>query len=124
MITCTSDRRESGFTLPEVIVAMGLFVVLLSMVVAGIIGLNRAAMTARLDTQTSSQTGIAFQRIDRSVRYAEALNYPGITAVGSYIEWRTGAASSPTGIATCTQLRYSSVDGTLAMRSWDASASR
>lgn len=116
------DGHDAGFTLPEVIVAMGLFVVLLSMVVAGIVQLNRVAMTARMDTQTASQTGVAFQAIDRSVRYAEAVNYPGTTSAGAYVEWRTGAASAPSGVATCTQLRYSVADGTLAMRSWNASA--
>ncbi|WP_314855646.1 prepilin-type N-terminal cleavage/methylation domain-containing protein [uncultured Microbacterium sp.] len=115
-------RRDGGFTLLEVIVALGIFSVLLSIFVAGVMSLNRLALASRIDAQTSSQTGIAVQTIDKSIRYAEAVNYPGTTGVGAYIEWRTSAASAPSGVTTCTQLRYAPDKGTLAMRSWVAAA--
>lgn len=115
-------RADAGFSLLEVIVALGLFSVLLSIAVAGVISLNRVALATRLDAQTSSQTGIAVQTIDKSLRYAEAVNYPGTTGAGAYVEWRTSAASAASGVTTCTQLRYAPDKGTLAMRSWAAAA--
>lgn len=123
MISQRRARLDDGFTLLEVIVALGLFSVLLSIAVAGVMSLNRVALSARVDAQTSSQIGIAVQSVDKSIRYAEAVNYPGTTSSGAYVEWRTSAASAPSGVTTCTQLHYAPDSGTLAMRSWVATAS-
>lgn len=110
-------------TLLELIVALGLFTVLLSIFVGGIVGFARATTEARVDAQTSSAVGTAIKRVEKSVRYANALNYPGVVSEKSYVEWRTDAVSSPTGTTTCTQLRYIASTGTISMRTWADGAS-
>jgi prepilin-type N-terminal cleavage/methylation domain-containing protein len=115
-------RRDDGFTMPELIVAMGLFLVLLTIFVTGIVSIARASTAARLDAQTSSAVGIAMQRIERSVRYADAVNYPGVVAGKAYVEWRTDKDAARSGVTTCSQLRYRASDGALALRTWTSGA--
>ncbi|MGY1550222.1 PulJ/GspJ family protein [Microbacterium sp. A588] len=118
------DRRdEQGYTLVELLVAMGVFSVFLVLFISAIVSVSRASTQARVDAQTSSSVGIAMQRIERSVRYADSINYPGSNAGASYVEWRTDATSASSGVDTCTQLRYTAGDGKLAMRTWDAASS-
>lgn len=120
-----SRRRiagDEGFTLPDLIVAIGIFLVLLTILVSGAVSIARASTQARLDAQTSSAVGIALQRIERSVRYADALNYPGVVSGAAYVEWRTDKDATPAGVTTCSQLRYRAADGTLALRTWPSTA--
>lgn len=119
-LNAAATRRDAGFTLVELIVALGLFTVFLSLLVSGIVGFTRATTDARLDAQTSSAVGAAMKRIDKTVRYANALNYPGVVSDRVYVEWRTDAVSAPTGVTTCTQLRYTASAGTIALRTWAA----
>lgn len=118
------ERRhnDQGYTLVELLVAMGVFSIFLAMFIAGVTSVSRASTQARIDAQTSSSIGIAMQRIERSVRYADAINYPGASGGASFVEWRTDSTSAGSGVTTCTQLRYSEADGTLAMRSWEAAS--
>lgn len=113
---------EAGYTLVEIIVAMGIFAVFLSMFVGAVVAVSRVSTEARVDAQTSSAAGIALQHIERSVRYADAVNQPGAVGRTAYVEWRTDAASAPSDVTTCTQLRYRADDGTVALRSWPAAS--
>lgn len=115
--------RESGHTLVELTVAMTVFSVFLALFVGAVVVVSRASTEARVDAQTSSAAGIALQRIERSARYADAVNQPGAVGGTAYVEWRTDAVSSSTDVTTCTQLRYRADDGTIALRSWPASQS-
>lgn len=107
----------------ELIVAMGLFALFLSLLVGGIVGFTRATTESRLDAQTSSAVGAAMKRIERSARYADAINYPGVVSGKSYVEWRVDAVSAPSGVTTCYQLRYTAPTGTLALRAWPVTSS-
>lgn len=115
-------KSDAGYTLIEIIVAMGIFSIFLAMFIAGVIAVSRATTQASTDAQTSSAIGVAVQRIERSVRYADAINHPGTASGFSYVEWHTDSTTSSTGIDTCTQLRYSPDDGTLAIRTWEESS--
>lgn len=121
-LTRRRPRADAGLTLVELIVAFGLFSFLVAILVTAIVGFTSTTTEAQLDAETSSQVGAAMKRVERSVRYAESINYAGVTSGAAYVEWRTSAASAPTGVTTCTQLRYTSSDGKLAMRTWDAAA--
>lgn len=114
--------EDAGLTLVELIVALGLFTLFLSILVGGIVGFTRATTDARIDAQTSSAVGAAMKRVDKSVRYANAVNYPVVVSGKTYVEWQTDAVSAPSGVTTCTQLRYTAATGTIALRTWVAGA--
>lgn len=107
----------------ELIVAMGLFTLFVSLLVGGIVGFTRATTESRLDAQTSSAVGAALKRLEKSARYADAINYPGVVSGKAYVEWRVDAVSAPTGVTTCYQLRYTASARTLALRSWASGSS-
>ena len=102
-----SPRREAGYTLIEMSAAMGLFSIFIVIFLAAVVGVSRGTTTARNTAESSSSALIVFQNLDRQVRYADSVNYPGLGASGArYIEFRTPAANSATGVAICTQWRY------------------
>ena len=115
--------REAGFTLVELTVALGLFAAFLALFATAAVGFAGATADARADASSSSSIGVAAQRVQRSIRYADSVNYPGLVGTTVYTEWHTTAQSSPTGVATCTQLRYNSATGVIAMRTWADTAS-
>ena len=110
---------ETGFTLVELIVAMAVFAIFLTMLVASVIGITRASSRAQLLTQSSSSVLAVFQNLDRQIRYANAINFPGTGASGArYVEFRTGADSSASGVTTCTQWRFNPTTKTIQSRQW------
>lgn len=111
---------ERGYTLVELLVAMTVFSVFLALFIAGVVVVSRTSTQATIDAQTASSTGIALQRIERTARYADAVNQPGVVGGNAYVEWRTDAISAPSGVTTCSQLRYRPSDGTIALRTWAA----
>ena len=107
-------------TLIELIVSMGIFTVLITVIMGGVVMMSRS--TVRADATVTASDGLrnAFQRLDRQVRYAEAVNFPGVGGGGrQYVEFRVGATVSATGKATCTQWRWDPTGGTLDRRSWE-----
>ena len=114
-------RDESGMTLVELIVAVSIFAVFMSMLVATVIAFNRGATRIQLTTQSTSGALAVFETFDRQVRYANAINFPG-TGSGSsgavYVEWRTPAGSASDGVVTCTQWRYLPTERRLETREW------
>lgn len=110
---------ESGFTLIELLVAMGVFLVFISILLGSIVALSRG--TSRVQTTAQSTNGalVVFSRLDRQVRYADAINFPGTDAQGiRYIEFRVPAASSANGLTTCYQWRYRPALNTIESRQW------
>jgi prepilin-type N-terminal cleavage/methylation domain-containing protein len=111
---------DEGFSLVELIVAMGIFSVFIVLFLSAVIGLSRGTSQVKLTAESASSALIVFQNFDRQVRYADAVNFPGNGTGGArYIEFRTPAASSPTGITLCTQWRFVAADGLLESRQWD-----
>jgi prepilin-type N-terminal cleavage/methylation domain-containing protein len=110
---------DSGFTLVELIVAMAVFAIFLTMLIASVIGITRASSRAQLLTQSSSSVLAVFQNLDRQIRYANAINFPGTGASGArYVEFRTGSDSSSSGVTTCTQWRFNPTTKTIQSRQW------
>jgi len=102
------DRSSAGFSLIELIVAMSIFTIFTAVFLAAVVGLTRGTTQARVTAEATSGVLLVFQNIDRQVRYADAINFPGQSpATGyRYIEFRTPAASMPTNVTTCNQWRY------------------
>jgi type II secretory pathway pseudopilin PulG len=113
------DRRDEGMTLIELIVAIGIFTLVLIVFMGGVVMMTRGTVRADVTAASGDSTRLAFQRMEREVRYAESVNYPGVGGGGRrYVEFRTGAAVSSTGYAMCTQWRWDPATGDLQSRTW------
>jgi prepilin-type N-terminal cleavage/methylation domain-containing protein len=112
-------HREAGFTLVELLVAMLVFTIFGIILVSSIVGITRASTRTQVSAQGSSQELVLFQRLDRQVRYADSINYPGVSSSGyTYVEFRTPAADSSSNVTTCTQWKFNPTAGTISSRSW------
>lgn len=110
---------DRGYTLVELSVSMFIFSILGAVVLTALIGLSRSTSDAQERSLSASSIVSVTQSLDRQVRYADSINYPGTgTADRRYIEFRTPAASSPTGATQCTQWRYLPAEGRLESRTW------
>jgi prepilin-type N-terminal cleavage/methylation domain-containing protein len=116
-----SSRRDGGFTMIELMVALAIFSVFLAVVLSSIISITRASTKVQVTAQSSSAVLSVFQRIDREVRYADSINFPGVGAAtgDSYIEFRTPASSTASGLTLCTQWRYDLATRSLSNRFWN-----
>jgi len=110
---------DAGLTLVELMVSLIVFSLFLTILLSAVIGITRASSRAQLLSRSSSNVLIVFQNLDRQIRYANAINFPGAGPSGSrYIEFRTGAESAPTGVVTCTQWRYNPAAAAIQTRTW------
>ncbi|WP_067499029.1 prepilin-type N-terminal cleavage/methylation domain-containing protein [Actinoplanes sp. TFC3] len=113
--------RDAGMTLAEVMVSMALTSVVMALVTTGIVQMYRFTDRSDVLSTEMTQVQVAFQQLDRSVRYATAISQPNTTASaggGWYVEWSSVSA----GATSCTQLRLNERSGLLQRRSKDASA--
>lgn len=116
--------RDAGFSLVELIVAISIFSIFLTVFIAGVVQLTRATYAASARMESSQEMGIMHQRIDSSVRFAEAINAPGTAPSGRvYVEYFTSSEATSDVRNYCTQLRYDPNEGTIAMRRWSWAAS-
>ncbi|WP_182111189.1 MULTISPECIES: type II secretion system protein J [unclassified Actinotalea] len=108
--------RDGGLTLIELLVSMGIFTVVLVVFMSGLISMTTSTVRAQDVTNAGDAVRSAFQTMDKQIRYADAVNRPGVGASGSYyLEFRTGA--QPDGLAPlCTQWRLDPTARTLAYR--------
>ena len=66
-----SDGRDQGFTLVEVLVAMGLFLMLMSMIMLMVTSASRATQDTRQFTNINEQARLAVERLTRELRQAK-----------------------------------------------------
>lgn len=120
MMTTTRDRaeREAGVSLMELVVSMAIFLVVLTVFISGLISMSQATVRAQGVTNAGDAVRGAFQAMDKQIRYAASINYPGKGPSGSqYVEFVTDA--QPDGQPSlCTQWRYDPTARTLAYRTW------
>jgi len=111
----------SGFSLIELVVAMGIFTIFIAVLLTAIVSLTKGATQSRATAESASGVLNVFQNIDRQVRYADAINYSGQSATTGYryIEFRIPAASAPKGYTTCMQWRYRPADNRIESREWE-----
>jgi len=116
------DRRDDGgFTLMELIVAIGLLSILMAIVTTAIVSMFQTVRKQQGQADAIDQIRFVVDKLDKSVRYANAINTPavGATAGITYVEWRAGNLTGATNFdQTCTQWRFDSTTGLLQSRSW------
>ena len=112
-------RGESGFSLMELIVAMGIFTIFIAIFLGAVVSLARGTSQARITAESTSGVLTVFQNLDRQIRYSDAINYPGVGPSGyRYIEFRTPASSTVENVTKCTQWRFMPDKGRIESRSW------
>jgi len=111
---------DDGITLIEMVVAMTLMAIFMSMFSAALFQVYDTVKRSDSTTVVQSQINVAFLHLDRDIRYASALTPPGpgsgANTADSYVEYMTVGAST-----TCTQLRLhlsGGLPGTLQSRTW------
>lgn len=114
-----ADTVDAGFTLIELIVAMGIFLVFVAIFLSAVVNLTRGTTRSSNVAQSTSSLLVVFQNIDRQVRYADAINRPGNGTGGNrYIEFRVPAVSTTDRVTRCYQWRYNATTGVISSRSW------
>lgn len=111
-------RGDAGLTLTELLVSMGIFTVILTIFISGMISMTRSTVRAQDITDAGDAVRLAFQTMDKQIRYSSSINFPGVGGSGShYVEFITTA--QPDGAAPlCTQWRYDPTARTLGYRTW------
>jgi prepilin-type N-terminal cleavage/methylation domain-containing protein len=114
------ESSDAGYSLIELIVAMTIFTIFIAVFLAAVVGLARGTTQARASSESAGGVMLVFQNIDRQVRYADAINFPGASSATGYryIEFRTPASSMPTNETTCTQWRFLPDQKRIESRRW------
>lgn len=110
---------DDGFTLVEIVVATSIMAACMAMFTAGIIQIYRFVNKTETAADAQGQLAIAFQRLDKELRYASGISTPGLVGDNPYVEYLT----TGTGTAVCSQLRLNVTTGVLQYRSWDQGSS-
>jgi len=112
-------KREEGFSLMELVVAMGIFTIFIAIFLGAVVSLARGTSQARITAESTSGVLTVFQNLDRQIRYSDSINYPGVGATGyRYIEFRTPASSTVENVTKCTQWRFLPGKNRIESRTW------
>lgn len=118
LVRATVD--DSGFTLIELVVVLLIMTIVMIIFTAGISQAFSAENKEDTATRGQNQLIVAFQRLDKEVRYAAGIttpatvNNPNTGAVDPVVEWLT----TNTGTSVCTEVRLNTGTGQLQQRSW------
>jgi prepilin-type N-terminal cleavage/methylation domain-containing protein len=117
-MTDPEETRDAGMSLTELIIAMAIFTIVITVFTGGLMTMARSTARTFEVTDASNSLRTTFQHLDRQIRYASSINSPGVGSSGSwYVEFLT--TSVPDGeLPICTQWRYDPTAETLAYRTW------
>jgi hypothetical protein len=121
-ITPTTSR-ESGSTIIEVIVSIGIFTLFIAMMLTTIVAVSQSSTRTQLVGDSTNGAITVFGALDRQARYSDSINYPGAGTSGNrYVELRTPAESAVTRVVTCTQWMFNPTLKTISSRTWPDTA--
>jgi type II secretory pathway pseudopilin PulG len=109
---------DAGVSLLEVVVSMSIMGMVMAVFTTGFLAMYSSANRTEAISIAQSQANLVFQRLDKEIRYATAISEPSDVGPDFYVEYLT---TTPTGAATCTQLRLDTTDPTnakLRLRTW------
>jgi prepilin-type N-terminal cleavage/methylation domain-containing protein len=73
-VTAEQDaERDAGFTLVELMVAIGIFLLLTTMVLSSVVSISKASTDVRQFTNINEQARIAVERLTRELRQAQEI---------------------------------------------------
>lgn len=114
-----SASADRGATLLELVAAIGLMTVVLTIATSAIVTMYRSTEKTQGITETAAQISMALDKLDTTIRYADTIYDP----VQSGSDWYVSYRSTYNGTAMCTQLRFSAPAGQLQRRTWTAAPS-
>ncbi len=120
-VTVTVQRTrtdDSGFTLVEMIVAMGIFAVLLAIFATAVQSFSASTVRALRTSDQSTQARTVFNLFDKQLRAASAISTPALVGVNWYVEYLDSTAAS----STCTQWVVRTDTDVIATRRWTVGA--
>ncbi|MCW2538669.1 MAG: hypothetical protein JWN95_394 [Frankiales bacterium] len=104
------DQRDGGFSLTEVLVTMGIMSIFMAMFTTALVQMFGTSNKIDRISQSTEQLNLAFQRVDKQIRYASSMNAPNSIATGTTGPWYVEFVNTATGNDVCTQLK---LDGTM-----------
>jgi prepilin-type N-terminal cleavage/methylation domain-containing protein len=105
---------DAGVTLIEVMISMTIMSIAMAMFTTGILQMYRSANKNEAMSTAQSQISIAFQRLDKEIRYAAGLSTQGFVGADPYVEFLITNGGSP----VCTELRLHVATAQLQRRTW------
>ena len=115
----TRRTGDEGLTLIEVVTATAIMSIVMSLFTAGILQMYRTVNRTQATATVQAQLHIAFQRLDKEIRYAVGLSTPGAVGADPYVEYLTANTGSP----ICAELRLHVATAQLQRRTWTQGAS-
>lgn len=113
------EQPDAGFSVIELVVSIGIFMTVIGIFMSAVVVMSHNTVKVQAVADAGADVRKAFQRMDKQVRYTDAINIPGAGASGAtYVEIRTPASVAASGYTTCTQWRWDPNAKTLAMRTW------
>jgi type II secretory pathway pseudopilin PulG len=125
MPACASAPRrrcdDRGTTLVELVVAMGIFTMVLSVIVGITVAMVQDVRKSTNLYDAGADARAAFSRLDKQIRYATAINRPrpGTSGADRYVEFQSVDGGN---VLTCHQWRLLDASGLLQQRSWVGTA--
>jgi prepilin-type N-terminal cleavage/methylation domain-containing protein len=105
---------DRGFTLVEVLVTTAIMAVVMVLVTGGVLLASGTSARVEAAGGAQQQVHVAFDNLDRQVRWAQAFSQPGTVGTATYVEWLYTATGAP----TCNQLELDTTTQKLVQRSW------
>jgi len=117
--TIRDGGSDAGMTLMELMVAMGIMGIFMGIATTAMVNIYSSTSKIQAVAGTSGQLSTAFDRLDKQVRYATAIDQP-VTPPTS--DWSVAFQNATSTGTSCTQLRVRTVPGAgeqqLVERSW------
>ncbi|WP_033341367.1 PulJ/GspJ family protein [Catenuloplanes japonicus] len=111
------EERDAGITMIEMVVVMAIMSVLMVLFTSSVVTIYRTFNKVDATNAAQEQVNNVFLRLDKEVRYAQAVSTPLIGTTVSAVEYMM---APPPGVSnpTCVQLRLRTDTGQLQQRSW------
>jgi type II secretory pathway pseudopilin PulG len=107
-------RRDEGYSLIEVLMAMVCTSILLTLVTSAIIQIYHSVNAVDAASAAQSQVDTTFERLDKEVRYARAISDPGTVGGDQYVEYLLDNDTAD----VCVELRLHQATGEFQRRQW------
>jgi type II secretory pathway pseudopilin PulG len=105
-------------SLVELLVAMGIFVVVIAVFMSGVVSMTRTTARAQSVSDATTSARKVLDLFDKQARYSTAVNSPGFGASGAYYVEYLAPAQDAEAKPFCAQWRYDPTGHTMSNRIW------